>query len=248
MQEHKHYQRIFAACLELLHSAEESQTIADAIWSKHCFYLQKEGSNCLLDWINREVAGALVDRHSDRIFRFALKLTRDEDQALEVLQAVSLKILTKSHQFRGDNGSSFLGWASTIAANEVRQMRRKAARFEQLDETTKDVENVAVRTSTRQVQEEIFVEGILSVLKPSDRSLLLLRYQEGLATEEIAEMFDISETAVRIRLLRICRQVRDHPSHQVDKNARPYAPQKKASKDSTVLSAREFARQHKASQ
>src|SRR5919109_4273428 len=57
----------------------------------------------------------LVNRYGDKIYRLALKITRNPSDAEEVLQEVFLTLIEKLYTFRED--SKFSTWLYRVAAN-----------------------------------------------------------------------------------------------------------------------------------
>ena len=60
----------------------------------------------------------LVKMHSDKIYRLALKMIRNRDDAEDIVQNTFLKAVDKIDQFKGE--STFGTWIYSIALNEIR--------------------------------------------------------------------------------------------------------------------------------
>jgi RNA polymerase sigma-70 factor (ECF subfamily) len=65
-----------------------------------------------------EAFNDLVKAHADRIYRLALKVTKNREDAEDVVQNTFLKAVDKIESFRGE--SSFGTWVYSIALNEIR--------------------------------------------------------------------------------------------------------------------------------
>lgn len=80
---------------------------------------------------NRNAMGRLFADQAPRLRAVALRYTRDDETAADVLQNAFEKILRNGHQFRG--GSKVSTWMYRVVANEalmwLRAERRRAARF-----------------------------------------------------------------------------------------------------------------------
>lgn len=249
MVEHRNYRIIYEACLQALHTITEAAVIADLVWQKHSLFLMKMKGDVTSDWIYKEIIGALIETYSNRIFKFALKRTKDEDKACEVLQIVSLKVLKHLNQFRADNQSSFVSWALAIALNEVREMERRNRRLMQFDSDIVDqIERHSVQTfNSHQFALSIFTVDLLAQLEPNDRLILILKHESGMTYAEIGELMNVTELAARIHSHRLHKHLaemikladEDCEDARKPKVVAPKAPKTRS------MSAREYAQLHK---
>lgn len=167
----------------------------------------------------REAFNELVERHARKIFRLARHITKNEDDASDVLQDAFLKAYSRLDQFQGD--AKFYTWLVRIAVNEalMRLRKRRGDRTVSLDQDVEteegsmqreapddgpDPEQVFSREETRKL-----LENAIDSLADNYRSVFVLRDVEGLSTEETAEMLQLSISAVKSRLLRARLQLRE---------------------------------------
>jgi len=88
-----------------------------------------------------------------------------------------------------------------IARNVLRNHNRSAVRSMNLAQQLE-------RQQTREpVSDDGEVRDALNRLKPEDREVLLLTYWDGFTSSEVAELLDVSATAVRMRLHRARRHL-----------------------------------------
>lgn len=166
----------------------------------------------------------LVNRYERKIYRLAKNITRNDEDAEDVLQDAFLKAYTHLDSFKGD--SKFYTWIVRIAVNEalMRLRKRKNDHSVPLDEPV----DLGEETVTREIavwednpeqqysQEEwrhILDEAVDS-LKPDFRTVFVLRDIEELSTEETAETLGISVPAVKSRLLRARLALREKLTRQ----------------------------------
>ena len=71
----------------------------------------------------QEVFNEHVERHARKIFRLARHITKNEDDATDVLQDAFLKAYSRLDQFHGD--AKFYTWLVRIAVNEALMRLRK---------------------------------------------------------------------------------------------------------------------------
>ena len=166
----------------------------------------------------------LVNRYERKVYRLAKNITRNDEDAEDVLQDAFLKAYTHLDNFKGD--SKFYTWIVRIAVNEalMRLRKRKTDRSVPLDEPVELGEETVQREiavwednpEQQYSQEEwrrILDEAVES-LKPDFRTVFVLRDIEELSTEETAETLGISVPAVKSRLLRARLALRERLTRQ----------------------------------
>lgn len=160
-----------------------------------------------------------VESYSPFIYRLALKIIGDSQDAEDILQETFIKALRNLPSFEGR--SSLATWLHRITVNEaLMQIRRQKNNLVSLDE-----EPAGDEGSTEPLQivdwNHLPEEDLLSVearqhldqaigkLSPLLRVVFVLRDIEGLTVRETAEALNLTETAVKTRLLRARLRLRD---------------------------------------
>src|SRR5438093_4197719 len=144
----------------------------------------------------------LLRRYEGKIFRLALHITQNREDAEDVLQETFLKAYEHLAQFKGD--SKFYTWIVRIAVNQalMKLRRRKTDKSVSLDETIDTGED----TITREIaawdedpeqqfsREELggILDTAIQSLEPPYRSVFVLRDIDELSTEETAEALGLS--------------------------------------------------------
>ncbi|HZT37741.1 MAG TPA: RNA polymerase sigma factor [Bryobacteraceae bacterium] len=161
----------------------------------------------------------LVRRYERKIYRLAMNITQNAEDAEDVLQETFLKAYEHLGDFQGN--SKFYTWLVRIAVNEalMRLRKRKSDRTVPLDEPVETGEETVVREiavwdqdpETRYSQEELsgILKEAIESLRPAFRTVFVLRDIEELSTEETAQALGISVPAVKSRLLRARLQLRE---------------------------------------
>lgn len=167
----------------------------------------------------RSAFSELAERYAARVYRTARHITKNDQDAEDVLQDAFLKAYSKLDQFQGD--SLFSTWLTRIAVNEalMRLRKGKNRKTVSLDESidTGDGEVTREVPDDRETPEEAvgrgevrrLLETAVDSLSETYRPVFVLRDVEGFSTEETAEMLDLSISAVKSRLLRARLQLRD---------------------------------------
>jgi RNA polymerase sigma-70 factor (ECF subfamily) len=148
----------------------------------------------------------LYRAHVQDVYRYALMVLRNPADAEDVAQTTFMKAY-RAFQ-RGDRPRHARQWLITIAHNTCRTRLRDAKRRPHevvLDERV--VGAASVRT-----EEPVDVRGLVKALEAlslNQRAALVMRELEGRSYAEIAEVLDVSSTAVETLLFRARRALRE---------------------------------------
>ena len=146
--------------------------------------------------MNREEYGQAYQRGFELTVRLLLSRGVPADRAREVAQAAWVRGWERLEQLR--NESLVVTWVNTIALNVYRNYLRSEPIYQTLPElSTKGGVDFAA----------IDISRILKICRPYDR-FLLEQQMCGVTTEEIAREQGVTETAIRIRMLRARRSAR----------------------------------------
>ena len=162
----------------------------------------------------------LVEQYDRYIYRLALNITGNKEDAEDVLQESLLKAYTKLGQFQG--GSRFYTWLVRIAVNEalMRLRKRSPQKEVSLDEPVegnerslmpREIEDWADNPEQQYAKVELnkILDETIAKLEPNFRTVFVLRDVENLSTEETAQILGLSVPAVKSRLLRARLKARE---------------------------------------
>jgi RNA polymerase sigma-70 factor (ECF subfamily) len=144
-------------------------------------------------------------RTSERIYRLILRMTGNPDDAFDLAQNTYLRAFDHIGGF--DGRSSLATWLYRIAVNETLQFLRRAERARTSRPPQMAAE--AARPATDLSIAQMDVAEALEALEPTDRAVLLLRYQEGLDYKTIAKVTACAEGTVASRLNRARKKMRE---------------------------------------
>ncbi len=152
---------------------------------------------------------ALVDRHAKTLFRAALALAPDRDQAEDVLQETLVAAYRGLKSFQGR--SSLKTWLLTILSRCAHKSRRRSARWRGTlsihgDEGARVLESRnpdgGGRSAMLGVERRLDVMEVLKSLSQAHREVLMLREIQGLSYEEISQVLSVPRGTVESRLFR----------------------------------------------
>jgi RNA polymerase sigma-70 factor (ECF subfamily) len=154
----------------------------------------------------------LIRRHDQRVYRTARAIVRNEADADDITQETYLRAFQHLSQFEGR--AKFSTWLLRIAIREALARYRENARFEDLDEIA---ESEMLAADPRSSPEQMLARGeirevvqrAIDELPPTLRTVLMLREIEGMTTAEAAEVLEISEDNVNVRLHRAKAKLRE---------------------------------------
>jgi len=143
-----------------------------------------------------------------RLYGYIFRRLADRDQTQEVLQQTNLVLCRKADDF--ELGTNFAAWAVTVAHYQILSYRKTQARDRLMftDEVMAMVDEQKDDSTAR--------EGVLKqlrrcfqVLSANNQALLNLRYEGGLSMAQIAMEVGKTAGAVRAKLHRLRRGLRD---------------------------------------
>jgi len=143
----------------------------------------------------------LYERHSEAVFRAALRITGRPADAEDVLQTVFLRVIARGAR-GGDvedvtQPAAYFRRAAVNAAVDVLRRRELHAESEY-----DDLAPHAAAVPPPSLLKERLRRAIATVDR-DDASLFLLRHVEGLSIDELAGMFQIEKNNVAVKLHRI---------------------------------------------
>ncbi len=172
---------------------------------------------------DRHEFARLVDKYSNPLYRLALKMLGNPRDAEDILQNTFLQAFQHIREFEGR--SSLSTWLYRIASNEALMLirrRRPEIDFSDVsreDQGESDYEPVEFTDWGQLPEAEILTSETRIVLDKAIQNLpeilrivFILRDIEGLSIRETSQTLDLSETAVKTRLLRARLRLRDELS------------------------------------
>ena len=124
------------------------------------------------------------------VLRYLRAMLRDEDVAADAFSMFAERLWKGIASFRGE--SSFRTWAFRLAWNATQDLRddpwrRRGRRFEP-GEASALADSIRTRSVVRTERQRRALEELRASLSAEDRSLLLLRVDQGLSWEEVAQV------------------------------------------------------------
>jgi len=160
--------------------------------------------------VDRAAFAVLYRRYLDRVYGYCFYLLGDHHDAEDVTERTFLAALAAIDRFR-DQGAGFRSWLFRIAHNQVANALRSRGR-----RRTSPLESVAEPMASTDTADEIGradearrVRRALGKVSEDRRQVLVLRFVDGLSSQEIGAVLDRSPGAIRVLQHRALREMRE---------------------------------------
>lgn len=148
----------------------------------------------------------LYDDYHAKVYRLALDLLRNEDEAVEATQETFRRAYAARRSFEGRSSPST--WLYRIAYNWCATQLSRNRRRQPLPEDLVSTEpGPAARAESQELGGRLAAS--LEALEEDDRRILSLLADGELDYGGLGEVLDLSVTAVRMRVCRARRRLRD---------------------------------------
>jgi RNA polymerase sigma-70 factor (ECF subfamily) len=165
----------------------------------------------------------VMRRYNQRLFRAARAILRDDADAEDAVQQAYLAAYTHLDQFAGT--ARFSTWLTRIAIREAlgklrSRKRRGEVEFDGGAEETmmKDPPDDSPERHAQRRELGGILEAAVDALPEIYRVVFMMREVEQLSTQETADVLELSEEAVKVRLHRARGMLRDRLFAQVDQS------------------------------
>jgi len=153
-----------------------------------------------------EAERALYERHVDRVFRLAFRMTRDEVLAKDLAQDAFVRAFDRIDGFRGE--SSLATWLHSVTASVVLNGLRKVRRIR---ERERDLEAArSLSGSERRTEPDLRerLTAAIAGLPDGYRTVFVMHDVEGYTHQEIAAALGVAEGTSKAQLSRARAKLR----------------------------------------
>lgn len=144
--------------------------------------------------MNRTEYNQSVENHSDAIYRFVLKHTRDSDLAHDLVQDTYEKLWIKKDGVDSGKVKSYL---FTTAYHKIvdhsRRQKFKGDFNEVIHQPT---------TNNHYSDTQEILENLVNLLPADQKAVIMLRDYEGYSYQEIAKITQLTESQVKVYIFR----------------------------------------------
>nr|WP_250149258.1 RNA polymerase sigma factor [Flagellimonas sp. 389] len=149
--------------------------------------------------------GKLYDRYAKMVYNKCYGFARSQDEAEDLTQDVFLQLFIKLKLFKGK--SKFSTWLYSFTYNFcVNYVNRNKQR--KMSDKSSPVEDSEYKLAEEVPEESLYemkaskLREALELVSAEEKSILLLKYQDGASIKELVELMELGESAVKMRLKR----------------------------------------------
>ena len=163
---------------------------------EHLVYQLKQG--------NKDTMAELYKRYYMVVFHRCLSFSKNSDDASDMTQDIMLKVMENINSFQGL--SKFSTWLYSITFNYCTdQQRKKRGRYiESLDnfidlcDHSSDEKNANAQLELKKQ----YANKVLAEINMDDQQLLMMKYYRNKSIKELQDLYQISASAIKMRLMR----------------------------------------------
>ena len=193
------------------------QIANDAVFCRYCGKPTSQ-DGALADLVaaarmgNQDAVSALYEKTYSKVYYTVKSMIKNEDAVFDIVQDTYIKAFAHLDSFQGD--TKFLPWVRQIAANTARDWlkKKRPLLFTELsssDEQATPVEELFPDERSENLP-ELFIDQeetkrllreIIEELPEDQRAAIGMFYYEELSVKEIAAAMEVSESAIKSRLM-----------------------------------------------
>jgi len=175
-----------------------------------------------------EAFNKIFELYQRKIYALSFNMTRNQMDAQDVTQEVLLTIYRKIDTFQGKSAFSSWVYRITLNATYMKLRNKKKEQYVSLDESLPNFnpsgfQNEKVSDWSKSTDSLLFsnenkkvIEKAVDLLPEKEKVVFILRDVEGLSTENVGDILDLTIPAVKSRLHRARLFLRKKLSHYFD--------------------------------
>ena len=152
----------------------------------------------------------IVDRYKVQIYNLMYRYSNTREDAADMTQEVFCRAFERLNQYQ--NRDQFFSWLYTLALNYAKDWTKKKnnrrRKLAQYSVEAVDKEATTAQSILEADQKAGSLTEALATLSDDRREMVLLRYRHERSIKELAEIFDLTESAVKMRLHRALEDLR----------------------------------------
>lgn len=156
---------------------------------------------------NTELFATLYDRFSSVVYNKCYGFSKSKEEVEDLMHDVFVRLFVKLKTFKGD--SKFSTWlysftynfcVNYVQRNSHKKKEKVTIVTDQIKENNDSFEEIEDANLLELKSAKL--AKALSLIDPSDKMILLMKYQDDKSIKEIKEVLNIGESAVKMRVKR----------------------------------------------
>ena len=161
---------------------------------------------------DHECFAIIVERYQLVVYNLMYRYARSSEDAADMTQEVFCRIYAMLGRYRKQK--SFFAWLYTLALNYARDWDRKTKSekrtLHRFGSNPPETRQRSPASIVEMRQEHRQLAAAMGLLAGDRQEMVLLRYRHERSIREIAEIFQLSESAVKMRLKRALKDLAEH--------------------------------------
>jgi len=149
----------------------------------------------------------LVRKYQKPLYHLALKMVKDRDDAMDIVQGVFVKVYQKLDSY--DERHGFFSWIYRITINESINFANRSKRSEEYESGVTISLPPAQDAARHQAALSEDIEKAIAMLKLDYRMVIVLKHYHDFSYTEMAEVLEIPEKMVKSRLFSARQQLKE---------------------------------------
>ena len=160
---------------------------------------------------DNDALGILYNRYYKKVYHKCLSFIKNSDDAFDLAQDVLMKAFSNAWSFKGE--SKFSTWLFSITHNYcVSQISRtNKTRFESINSQNflldESIDVLEFEERKQREYREMELNNYMNELPEIDKQILDLKYRQNYSVRDLQEKFNLSSSAVKMRLMRARQKV-----------------------------------------
>ena len=153
---------------------------------------------------------ALFSLYQVRLYRFLVRIVRNEAIAEELVNETFIKVWTKASTFKDQ--STVSTWLFTIARNEAMSLLRKKSEAALDEDAASQIEDESdtQEVSVAKQDKGALMRACIDKLSDAHREIVDLVYYQEKSISEVSEILDIPANTVKTRMFHARQQLSTH--------------------------------------
>ena len=146
----------------------------------------------------------LYDRYSKIVYNKCLSFTKDSEDEKDLTQEIFIKLFFKLKEYKLQ--SKFKSWLYVFVYNTCINFVKRDKWHNQIKSNVPIEELASLEIEVDDA--DLFqlkvdeLEMMLMQIKPEEKTILLLKYQDEFTIKELSELYEVGESAIKMRLNR----------------------------------------------
>jgi RNA polymerase sigma-70 factor (ECF subfamily) len=158
----------------------------------------------------------LFHLYKNKLYSFILRLTNSEEQALDFVQDIFLKLwINRANLANVDNfGSYIFRSAQNQVINSFKRVMNETSMLATLQESDKFDNNIEANFEHKVLETKF--KDVVKKLPPQQRLVYMLSREQGLKHEEIAQQLHISPSTVKNHMVEALKNIKFFLKNELD--------------------------------